>query len=477
LVDGYLDMFRKPSLDDQEQLADTFRRASLGMTMRERVAEILVGCGFAAVTALLWWMRPPHAFALIPVALCVVVLVVAARVRFDMPFGFTVPTQLAFVPLLFATPLAIVPIAVVASLTIARLPDLRAGKIRASRLLQTVGNSWFAIGPVAVFVVASTEPGDAGPALLVAALAAQFVIDFTVSALRISIGRGASFSPQLRETRVYAIDAALSGVALAVAEGVHTYPALILAPLPILVLLAVFANERHQAINNLIELSGAYRGTALVLSKVVEADDDYTGKHSKGVVELALALGAALDLDAEHLRNLEFAALLHDVGKIAIPKEIINKPGTLDAHERKLIETHTREGQKMLDTIGGFMGSVGLIVRSHHERWDGAGYPDGFAGEDIPLEARIIACCDSWNAMRTDRPYVDALSLEVARAELTDNAGRQFDPTIVEAFLQLSEDTVERTTATFTTTATLAAPTARLPRQHTGKTIARLPVP
>ena len=102
------------------------------------------------------------------------------------------------------------------------------------------------------------------------------------------------------------------------------------------------------------------------------------------------------------LRNLEFGALLHDVGKVAIPKEIINKPGKLDPHEWEIIKTHTVEGQRMLDQVGGFMSDVGRIVRSHHERWDGGGYPDGLAGEAIPIEARIISACDTWNAMTTD---------------------------------------------------------------------------
>src|SRR5690348_10477503 len=106
--------------------------------------------------------------------------------------------------------------------------------------------------------------------------------------------------------------------------------------------------------------------------------------------------------------------------------------------------THTTVGQEMLDRIGGFMRKVGLIVRSHHERWDGGGYPDGLAGEQIPLEARIIACCDSWSAMRTDRSYRSALSYEVARAEIVANSGRQFDPRVAEAFLRIIERSGER---------------------------------
>ena len=170
---------------------------------------------------------------------------------------------------------------------------------------------------------------------------------------------------------------------------------------------------------------------------MIEADDGYTGEHCKSVVSLALELAEHLGLSAERQRNLEFAALLHDVGKIAIPKEIINKPGKLDPHEWTIIKTHTLEGQKMLDRVGGFMRQVGIIVRSHHERWDGGGYPDGLAGEAIPLEARIITCCDTWNAMRTDRPYRKALSHDVAVAELVSNAGGQFDPHVVETFVGL----------------------------------------
>jgi putative nucleotidyltransferase with HDIG domain len=436
-------MSLKPSLEEQQLLADTALRAESSMPGRERLAELLLGVGLVTAVAVLWWIDPPHTFSMLPAALCLVVMVAATRVRFNTPFGFTVATQLAFVPLLFAMPVAIVPIAVVAAFMIARSPEVLAGRHRPSRLLRDFANSWFAIGPVAVFALTGINPGDAGPVVLIGALAAQFVIDFAVSTLRFWIERAASFSSQLRETWVYAIDAALSGFALVVAEDVHKIPIAALAPLPMLALLATFASERRQRIESLLELNTAYRGTALVLADVVEADDGYTGEHCKAVVARALALADHLGLSAAQRRNVEFAALLHDVGKIAIPNEIINKPGKLDPEEWKIIETHTLEGQKMLDRVGGFMRDVGLIVRSHHERWDGRGYPDGLAGEAIPLEARIISCCDSWDAMRTDRAYRKALSHEVARAELVANSGHQFDPRIVATLLQLIEGTGE----------------------------------
>ena len=260
-----------------------------------------------------------------------------------------------------------------------------------------------------------------GAAILVAALAAQFAVDFAAAALREAITRGTDLSTLLRETWVYGVDAALSGVGLVVAA--RRRPAAVLALVPLLGLLALFGHERRRRLEGLLELGSAYRGTALVLGDVVEADDGYTGEHCKSVVALALDVADVLKLDAQRRRNLEFGALLHDVGKIAIPKEIINKPGKLDAAEWTVIKTHTVEGQKMLERVGGFMREVGLIVRSHHERWDGGGYPDGLVGDRIPLEARIIACCDTWNAMRTDRAYRKALSHEVALAELTANSG------------------------------------------------------
>ena len=130
-------------------------------------------------------------------------------------------------------------------------------------------------------------------------------------------------------------------------------------------------------------------------------------------------------------RDAELTALLHDVGKIRIPSEIINKPGRLTPEERAVIETHTIEGERMLDQVGGLLGRVGHLVRSCHERWDGQGYPDGLAGEQIPLVARIVCACDAFSAMTTDRPYRAARSPAEALAELELCAASQFDPEVV----------------------------------------------
>jgi HD-GYP domain-containing protein (c-di-GMP phosphodiesterase class II) len=140
-----------------------------------------------------------------------------------------------------------------------------------------------------------------------------------------------------------------------------------------------------------------------------------------------------LDLDAEERRQAEFVALLHDVGKVRIPNEIINKPGPLTPEERGIMNAHTIEGEKMLEQVGGLLGEAGRLVRSCHEHYDGSGYPDSLAGAEIPLVARIVCCCDAFHAMTSDRVYRKALSQDVALAELRANSGTQFDPQVVEA--------------------------------------------
>jgi hypothetical protein len=228
--------------------------------------------------------------AIAPGLLCVGLAVLATLVRFDTPFGFTVATQVAFVPLIFTLPVTLVPLVIVAVLAIARLPELIAGKIPRSRLLLVFGNSWFALGPVTVFALTGTGPDHAGPALLIGALAAQFALDFAASAVRLWIAREADLGTQVRESWVYLIDAALSGIGLGMAEEMHTAPLVALSLIPLLGLLAMFARERRDRLQSLLELGNAYRGTALVLGDMVEADDGYTGEHCKSVVGLSLAV-------------------------------------------------------------------------------------------------------------------------------------------------------------------------------------------
>jgi HD-GYP domain-containing protein (c-di-GMP phosphodiesterase class II) len=197
-------------------------------------------------------------------------------------------------------------------------------------------------------------------------------------------------------------------------------------------LLAYFARERQVRIDHALELGHAYRGTAMLLGDVVEADDAYTGSHSRDVVSLVIDVADRLGLDVRQRRDAEFAALLHDIGKIKVPGEIINKPGRLTDEEWEIMKTHTLEGERLLSQIGGILGNVGRIVRSCHEDWDGTGYPDGLVGEEIPLVARIVRACDAFSAMTTDRSYRKARPVEEALAELKRCSGTDFDPVVVE---------------------------------------------
>jgi HD-GYP domain-containing protein (c-di-GMP phosphodiesterase class II) len=301
-----------------------------------------------------------------------------------------------------------------------------------------LGDSWFSVGPA--ILLALHGGGGAQVAdwwLYAAALAAQLAGDFAASWVRDAIhGGGASPREQLLEARwVYTVDALLSSVGLLAAFAAEGRPGLVVLVLPLAALLSMFAAERRSRIDHVIELSQAYRGTALVLGDVVEADDAYTGDHTRGVVAMAMDVAEQIGLDASARQRVEFGALLHDVGKIAIPKSIINKPGPLDDDEWALIRTHTVEGQRLLDRVGGLMRDVGLVVRASHERWDGRGYPDGLAGEAIPIEARVVACCDAYNAMTTTRSYRDAMSADAALAECGACAGSQFDPAVVDALV------------------------------------------
>jgi HD-GYP domain-containing protein (c-di-GMP phosphodiesterase class II) len=198
-------------------------------------------------------------------------------------------------------------------------------------------------------------------------------------------------------------------------------------------LLAYFARERQVRIDHALELGHAYRGTAMLLGDVVEADDAYTGSHSRDVVTLVLDVADRLGLDTPDRRDAEFAALLHDIGKIKVPAEIINKPGKLTDEEWKIMKTHTLEGERLLSQVGGILGNVGRIVRSCHEDWDGTGYPDGLEADEIPLVARIVRACDAFSAMTTDRSYRKARPVDEAVAELRRCSGTDFDPVVVEA--------------------------------------------
>ena len=203
-----------------------------------------------------------------------------------------------------------------------------------------------------------------------------------------------------------------------------------------------FKRERARA----QELRRSYTETVRALSNAVEARDAYTGKHAERVAAYGLQIAYALGLRLTERPELEFGFLLHDVGKVAIPDAILFKPGPLTEEERQLMEQHPVIGSQIVSGIE-FMDPAVEVVRSHHERWDGHGYPDGLAGEDIPLSARVFAVADVLDALTTDRPYRPASPLRAAREMMVDESGTHFDPSVIEAFNSIEDETFERIAA------------------------------
>ncbi len=182
------------------------------------------------------------------------------------------------------------------------------------------------------------------------------------------------------------------------------------------------------------EIQRAYLETIRMLAAAVEARDPYTGGHLERVTHYSLVIARTLGWGNERLSETEMGAILHDIGKIGIPDAILRKDGPLSPDEWAHMRTHTEIGTQILRGIS-FLEPVIPYVRHHHERFDGKGYPDGLAGEDIPIGGRLIAVADSFDAMTSTRPYRKALPVEAALDELRSAAGSQLDPTMVEAFM------------------------------------------
>jgi HD-GYP domain-containing protein (c-di-GMP phosphodiesterase class II) len=199
----------------------------------------------------------------------------------------------------------------------------------------------------------------------------------------------------------------------------------------------VFKQERIRA----QELRRSYKATVLALSNAVEARDAYTGQHAERVAAygLRIAHAAGVPVDPE----LEFGFLLHDVGKVAVPDAVLFKPGSLTAEERGMICRHPVIGSEILRDVD-FLGDAKLVVRHHHERWDGTGYPDSLAGEQIPAAARVFAVADALDALTTDRPYRRAVGWAEARREIEREAGAQFDPAVVAAYAAIPDEAFAR---------------------------------
>jgi HD-GYP domain-containing protein (c-di-GMP phosphodiesterase class II) len=190
--------------------------------------------------------------------------------------------------------------------------------------------------------------------------------------------------------------------------------------------LQVYVDQAHR-----LELENT---AAAAILAAVAARDAYTGEHSREVVELAVLVAGNLGLDASETQDVRQVALLHDIGKLAIPDSVLGKPGALTADEQTIMRRHAVESERIVVGLPGLK-HLGAAIRAEHERYDGGGYPDGLAGESIPLASRITFVCDAYHAMVSDRPYRAAMSLADARRQLSDGAGGQFCPAATRALL------------------------------------------
>jgi ribonuclease P protein subunit RPR2 len=198
-----------------------------------------------------------------------------------------------------------------------------------------------------------------------------------------------------------------------------------------------FKQERERS----DQLQRSYRATVRALANAVEARDAYTGKHAERVAAYGIALAEIAGLALAREPEIEFGFLLHDIGKVAVPDAILFKPGPLTLEEEQVMRRHPVIGAQIVRDIE-FLGAAREVVRSHHEQWDGSGYPDGLAGDAIPLPARVFAVADALDALTTDRPYRAAHGIAQARTIIAAAAGSQFDPEIVASLARIDDEQI-----------------------------------
>jgi HD-GYP domain-containing protein (c-di-GMP phosphodiesterase class II) len=428
---------RRAGLTDLELVNAGRERSRMRLRPNERCVVTASALGVVIAALMIWIAAPPAR----PSPLIAIPLVLGyaacSRVRIEVGAGSAAPTQLAFAPMMVLLAPALLVPAAVAGYALGSGRGNIGGKRWWEIGLIQIGGCWYAVGAAAVMAAAGVDhPSLAVAGWYFAAFAIQCATDLLMSVLQERLVLGAPVRDLVAAMApCWTIDSLITPIGVCLAASAP--PLAVASVVPLLPLFRIFSDERSSRYDQVMALGAAYRGTALLLGDVVEADHEYTGAHSRDVVELSLAVADVLDLDSGDRTCVEFAALLHDVGKIRVPKQILDKPGVLSPDERRVIDQHTIWGEEMLSNVGGLLADVGHVVRSCHERWDGTGYPDGLAETDIPIAARIVCACDAFSAMTTDRPYRAALSIDAAVEELRAHAGAQFDPSIATALIDV----------------------------------------
>lgn len=434
---------RAPAPTDVALVRAGRERSATGLPSLERRIAATSAFGVVLAAAAIWAAAPPRAVPVALVALLVAGYAASSRVRFEVGAGSAAPTQLAFAPMTVLLPPALlVPAAIAGYLLGSDRPRGGGGRQWWEAGLIQVGGCWYAVGAAVVMTASGVQhPALSAAGWYATAFAVQCVVDLVASVLQERLVLGAPIGELLAAMApCWVLDLLITPITVCLAATAP--PLAVVSALPLLVLFRLSSRERSARYDQVMALSAAYRGTALLLGDVVEADHEYTAAHSRDVVALSLAVADRLGLGTAERTHVEFAALLHDVGKIKVPKRIIDKPGPLTADERRVIDQHTIWGEEMLVGVGGLLADVGHIVRSCHERWDGGGYPDALAGSAIPVAARIVCACDAFSAMTTNRPYRQAREVADALAELRACSGTHFDPEVVDVLVAVVEHTL-----------------------------------
>jgi HD-GYP domain-containing protein (c-di-GMP phosphodiesterase class II) len=298
---------------------------------------------------------------------------------------------------------------------------------------------------------------------LALAAGAYYAIDTALIAAAISLSTRATFTgiwhQQFRWLAGHYLTLCMIGLFLAIAYTTLGWSSMLVFTLPIIMMryaqqqyvartedsVRELKRLNHELASANHEVSDASRAIYqlndelfLTLSKIIDARDPYVSGHAAKVADYATSIAIELGLPTERIAPLHQAGLLHDIGKIGVSEQVLHKPGKLTPEEYEHVKTHANLGAEFLETSRGLR-HLAPFVRHHHERWDGCGYPQGLAGEQTPLEARILAVCDAVEAMASDRPYQRAMSLEEIIVEVRRGRGTHFDPMLADVFIRIAE--------------------------------------
>jgi putative nucleotidyltransferase with HDIG domain len=377
------------------------------------------------------------------VLLLAVVAAVAERGSVQMSTTMDLEESISLLPTLFAAiligPLAGLLVGAASMLGDFRTPYLRSFIYAATR---AIGGGVAGVVALAVSDVPSSALGSIVVATLAGAIAVQ-MLDLGFACLTVWLRRTAKPWETARTIAPVALSAvplyAPVVVLLTIAYQQLSPWTLVLFFVPALAAQRLFAllqaqrqlTERLSSANNRLEQANVSFASALVAT--LDARDRYTAGHSAAVAVYSRDIAARMGLTPEEQQSVHLAGLVHDIGKVGLPAGLLEKDGPLSLEERRIMQGHSEIGERILTNVDGYE-NIAQVVRHHHERFDGEGYPDGRAGEEIPLLSRIIAVADAYNAMTSDRPYRQAMPSRVARMRLAQAVGSQFDTSVVAAF-------------------------------------------